>query len=282
MKALRICASVLTLSAIGLLTACGGGGGSGYAAPPTVNPGGPAPSASASPSPSPSTSPTTSPAPGAPSTITASGTEIDTHEGLVNGAANTWAPTNGDSSTGGTGSNSPDGINCGLTSESQVTSTSFHAHVFLGFIVNGTYVQIPAGLGMAPPGTMTNGVILGPAAGGCMYYIHTHDAAGIIHLENPTMSQTTGDVATPYTLQNIFDIWGMGPGMAGFPSGNVIIYAGMPSGLDSNNNEEVTSYSLQSSTALTLNRHMAIWVLVNTDPTTPGFSLPPVGFSYAD
>ena len=37
-------------------------------------------------------------------------------------------------------------------------------------------------------------------AGACFFYLHTHSADGIIHIESP--------VTRTYTLGNFFDVWG--------------------------------------------------------------------------
>jgi hypothetical protein len=42
--------------------------------------------------------------------------------------------------------------------------------------------------------------------GGCLYWIHTHDASGIIHIEAPAVTPPTG--GDHYTLGMFFDIWG--------------------------------------------------------------------------
>ena len=39
-----------------------------------------------------------------------------------------------------------------------------------------------------------------PQGAACLYWIHTHDAAGYIHIEAP--------VKKPFTLGQFFDIWG--------------------------------------------------------------------------
>ncbi|MFY9720772.1 MAG: hypothetical protein WAK16_14120, partial [Candidatus Cybelea sp.] len=44
-----------------------------------------------------------------------------------------------------------------------------------------------------------------PATGGCLYWIHTHDGSGVIHLEAPDLAPPQGG---PYTLGMLFDIWG--------------------------------------------------------------------------
>jgi hypothetical protein len=82
-----------------------------------------------------------------------------------------------------------DGIPC-QTTEGVV----LHVHSHLALFVNGTQVQIPALIGMAPN-----------AQGGCLYWIHTHDPSGIVHVEAGDVSAPQGG---PFTLGNFFDIWG--------------------------------------------------------------------------
>lgn len=65
----------------------------------------------------------------------------------------------------------------------------FHIHSHLELIVNGSQVAIPKWGGFAKT-----------ALGGCLYWVHTHDASGIIHIEAPEINS--------YTLGNFFDVWG--------------------------------------------------------------------------
>lgn len=89
------------------------------------------------------------------------------------------------------GQNKPvDGIPC----ESQ-EAVQLHVHSHLSLFVHGKQVQIPALIGMAPSPT-----------GGCLYWIHTHDASGLIHVEAGSVSAPQGG---PFTLGDFFDIWGM-------------------------------------------------------------------------
>ncbi|HEY9086247.1 MAG TPA: hypothetical protein VIN40_09995, partial [Candidatus Tyrphobacter sp.] len=82
-----------------------------------------------------------------------------------------------------------DGITC-LAGE-QVT---LHIHAHLALFVNGKQLQIPAHVGLAPVPPQ-----------GCLYWIHTHDASGIIHIESPQVDAPNGG---PFTLGMFFDIWG--------------------------------------------------------------------------
>jgi hypothetical protein len=87
--------------------------------------------------------------------------------------------------------------------------------------VNGLPRQVPAGVGI--PGshqqTTSQGTVL--AGGTCLYWLHTHAADGIIHVESP--------IHRIYTLGNFFDEWGqpLGPSVLGPYKGPVVaIYNG--------------------------------------------------------
>jgi hypothetical protein len=109
-----------------------------------------------------------------------------------------------------------DGISC-QTSE----QTLFHIHAHLTVFVNGSARQIPAAIGI--PGAQATNTPNGPfiETGTCFYWLHTHAADGIIHIESP--------VQRTYTLGNFFDIWGqpLSPNQVGPASGHVVaIYNG--------------------------------------------------------
>jgi hypothetical protein len=82
-----------------------------------------------------------------------------------------------------------DGITC--TATEQVT---MHIHSHLALFYHGKQLQIPAYIGMAPVPPQ-----------GCIYWLHTHDATGIIHIEAPQFEAPGGG---PFTLGMFFDIWG--------------------------------------------------------------------------
>ncbi len=100
-----------------------------------------------------------------------------------------------------------DGVQCGAQEYA-----TYHVHTHLALFVDGKQIAVPRYIGFAPsPG------------GGCLYWIHTHDATGIIHIEAPDISPPQGG---NYTLGMLFDIWGepLGPnGVAGF-NGTVTAY----------------------------------------------------------
>jgi hypothetical protein len=88
-----------------------------------------------------------------------------------------------------------DGISC-ETSEQVV----YHIHAHLAVYTNGKTRIIPEGIGIVPP-TQVVQTSAGPfvVAGKCFYWLHSHTADGIIHVESPSQRV--------YTLGNYFDIW---------------------------------------------------------------------------
>jgi hypothetical protein len=207
---------------------------------------------------------------------------LNAGDNYVNGTDN-WqkngvtAPDAGDGDTanGANGSNSPNGLGCVLGSEQMVTSTSYHVHAFVGIMVNGTQYAIPDAIGMKDPTSdepVTNF--------SCAYNIHTHGASGIIHIEDPSMSENFSATPAQYNLANLFAIWGQSmsalpiTGVAGVPA----IYIGHVSGKNPKTNDDlVNSYTLSTSAAssILLTHHVAIWLVYGTPPTA---GLPQVDF----
>jgi hypothetical protein len=91
-----------------------------------------------------------------------------------------------------------DGIQC-LGSEQLL----FHIHTHLTMFVNGSARQVPALVGIP---------------GNCLYWLHTHQPDGIIHIEAP--------VQRTFTLGNFFDIWRqpLGPDQVGPAKGKVTAF----------------------------------------------------------
>jgi hypothetical protein len=85
-----------------------------------------------------------------------------------------------------------DGIQCG-----GMEYANLHIHPHLALFVNGKQVQIPQGVGFGMASTEN--------PQGCLYWLHTHDASGIIHIEAPVVEAPSGG---PFTLGMLFDIWG--------------------------------------------------------------------------
>jgi hypothetical protein len=95
---------------------------------------------------------------------------------------------------GGTGE-TIDGITCAPTE-----TLAYHVHVHLTIYVDGQQKAVPMAVGMAPPINSQTSKTGDFASGGkCLYWIHTHAADGIVHVESPA--------EVSYTLGNFFDIW---------------------------------------------------------------------------
>jgi hypothetical protein len=116
-----------------------------------------------------------------------------------------------------------DGIGCQAGEQ-----TLFHIQAHLTIFINGTPRQVPAGIGI--PGAQAQVTPNGPfiVSGTCFYWLHTHAADGVIHIESP--------VHRAYTLGEFFDEWGqpLGPGQVGPARGPVTalyngqVFAGNP------------------------------------------------------
>ena len=72
-----------------------------------------------------------------------------------------------------------------------------HVHAHLALFDKGQQVAIPYGIGIVKPFQVKDGFV---GMGQGIYWLHTHDATGIIHVESPDDRR--------YTLGNFFDIWG--------------------------------------------------------------------------
>jgi hypothetical protein len=89
-----------------------------------------------------------------------------------------------------------DGVTCAAGEQ-----VAFHIHAHLTIFVNGVAKQVPAAVGIAKPQVQNTSTGPFVDAGSCFYWLHTHAADGIIHIESP--------VRAAYTLGQFFDIWGV-------------------------------------------------------------------------
>ena len=115
----------------------------------------------------------------------------------------------GNTPSGGKGQ-AVDGITC-LSAEGQ----ALHIHSHVALFDHGKLIQVPRLIGFSANPSLPEG--------GCLYWIHTHDTSGIIHVETPEVQAPGGG---RYTLGMVFDIWGeplTRDGVAGF-SGPVTAY----------------------------------------------------------
>jgi hypothetical protein len=88
-----------------------------------------------------------------------------------------------------------DGIDCSSSEQ-----TVFHIHAHLTIFVDGAARRVPYGIGVSD--ARAENTAAGPfvGSGSCFYWLHTHAADGIIHVESP--------IQRIYTLGNFFDVWG--------------------------------------------------------------------------
>ncbi len=132
---------------------------------------------------------TPTPAPTASGVPTASPIPLVDGEVLGKAVIPTYDKGNiADTPSGGRGQN-VDGIPC--AGQEYVT---LHVHPHLAIFDHGKQVQVPKFIGAAAT-----------ASGGCLYWIHTHNPDGIIHVEAPQLAPPGG---SGYTLGILFDIWG--------------------------------------------------------------------------
>jgi hypothetical protein len=87
-----------------------------------------------------------------------------------------------------------DGVQC-----APVEQLAYHIHAHLQVYLDGSPRQLPGAIGILGP--VPQQTQEGPFYGGtkCYYWLHTHTADGIIHIESPT--------ARIYTLGTFFDEW---------------------------------------------------------------------------
>jgi hypothetical protein len=127
-----------------------------------------------------------------------------------------------------------DGIQC-LGSE----QTLFHIHAHLTLFLGGAARQLPAGIGITKPQIQSTPEGPFVAGGGCFYWLHTHAADGVIHIESP--------VQRTFTLGNFFDVWGqpLSPTQVGPASGKVTaiyngkLYTGNPRNIPLNAHAQI-------------------------------------------
>jgi len=94
----------------------------------------------------------------------------------------------------------------------------YHIHAHLAIFVRGQPRQVPEGIGIPNPQTQpsTEGPFV--VSGSCFYWLHSHAADGVIHVEAP--------VQRTFTLGDWFDLWGqpLTSAQVAADSGTVIAY----------------------------------------------------------
>ncbi len=191
---------------------------------------------------------------------------------------------------GGGQGNAVDGIPCQTSMPG-----NYHVHAYLGIYANGQPIAVPDGIGMVNPNLEspagapgTDGFPNQTIYADCFYFMHTHDASGMMHLEAD--SPTCGIAAnykppcnmSIFTFGNLLDIWGVSISANNFGpfNGPVTIYTTPLSGISQCGSPCYTpsnTYSLYTGDprAINLYSHTVIWILVGSGNPT-GASLPNV------
>jgi hypothetical protein len=97
-----------------------------------------------------------------------------------------------------------DGIQC-----NPIEHVAFHIHTHLDIFINGKPSTVPSQIGIKPDER-------------CLYWLHTHDETGIIHVEAPEKRD--------FTLGQFFDIWN-----EKFSNSQIFNYTTGSGGADDNN-----------------------------------------------
>lgn len=116
------------------------------------------------------------------------------------------------------GGTTVDGISCRKQS---VETVKYHVHVHVAVYVKGKMMRLPAGIGITAPRLLekySNGHFYDVGPYDCLYWLHTHVADGIIHVESPGRKD--------FTLGEFFDIWNqpLGPSQVATAKGNVVVF----------------------------------------------------------
>ncbi len=283
MKIFRVSAATVTLAALSLLAACGGGGGGGG-----VTPGGGGNGGGGGPTPTPTPISTATPTP--TPTPTPNGAVITAEEDwgpngdstwYTSGITASWTNHAGDTSTGASGSFSPmDGMSCqAITEGTTYSQTAYSQHAFVGIYYNGAEKALPQAIGMDNPTEPTQSGHPNDnyevESNTCEYQVHTHDYSGLVHIADPSLPQSTTNAPSYATLQSLLDLWGAtyssSNGLtagANSLSGSATIYVGTPSYTNSSGDDFVQTYSQVSSpSAVVLNHHTAVWIVIGSAPT---------------
>ena len=74
---------------------------------------------------------------------------------------------------------------------------AYHIHAHLSMYINGQPFSLPANIGIASDGS-------------CIYWLHTHDGTGVVHIESPN--------SNTYSLGTFFKMWEDHFSQLGYPS----------------------------------------------------------------
>lgn len=116
------------------------------------------------------------------------------------------------------GGQTVDGISCRKQSNEK---DKYHVHVHVAVYIKGKMARLPAGIGVTKPRLLekySNGHFYDVGLYNCLYWLHTHVADGIVHVESPGPQN--------FTLGQFFDIWNqpLGPRQVGPAKGKVVVF----------------------------------------------------------
>ncbi|MFI5035698.1 MAG: hypothetical protein ACHQFZ_05780 [Acidimicrobiales bacterium] len=111
-----------------------------------------------------------------------------------------------------------DGLTCRSVSKEV---DRYHIHVEVAVFVGGSRERLPAGIGITRPYLVEHssaGLFLDVGPYNCLYWLHTHAADGIVHVEAPAKGS--------FTLGQLFEVWRqpLGPGRVGPARGAVVVF----------------------------------------------------------
>jgi hypothetical protein len=194
---------------------------------------------------------------------------INLAPGAIIGADDMFKPHDGDTKIGGRG-NAVDKIPCDPTEY----LSDYHVHMYLGIVYKGRQIAVPDAIGLKGPGPEQNGYI---STAKCFYFIHTHDASGMIHIESSSSLPPSANV---YTFKNILDVWGMKYSNTSFGpfKGQLHVFVGNPASLGETTVSKYTKFKHAGQLGtIPVKSHEVIWIEIGK-PVTKGAGLPPVTF----
>ncbi|HET9090734.1 MAG TPA: hypothetical protein VFN54_10655 [Acidimicrobiales bacterium] len=111
-----------------------------------------------------------------------------------------------------------DGVSCQTGAKEVV---KYHIHVHVAIFVDGQRRNLPAGIGITQPALVEHypsGEFYDVGLTDCLYWLHTHVADGIIHVEAPRQGA--------FTLGQFFDIWNqpLSAHQVGPAHGSVVVF----------------------------------------------------------
>lgn len=223
-------------------------------------------------------------------------TPVPTGEGVgygqINGCDDQFTPSN-DVSSGNQPVPYPGGT---LPCAPSMITNKYHVHAFVGIIVNGKQIALADGAGMykpqgdftftPPPGQTWKPIPNWTEYANCYYQLHTHDASGVVHIEDGNFAQAP--FTSHFMLGTFFDVWKqtlsttqIGPFIA--PSGTTVhayvaqpktVVGTIPNQCPSTSRCPYIAYN-GNPRSIPLESHTTIWLVIGAPPA----SFPPIVYN---